>query len=289
MRLTELSRSDRWSSAAVDDGLSGLLAPSPIVVEGQLHLVVGRRSPRGSSELWLLRVRDDLADAELLPLRLAGALPDYCRDGLVPTDARCDGRRISVLFSGFRMLGKRYQLLTGSLTGDLAGLLRVNDRPLLPPLPGQDSLRASATFSRTEPSSLIYAAGTDWVELHGRSHPTSHLRRKPLDPDTHPGEVVLVPSGDEFALTRPVEVEVDGQTLLFFSRRLRDGRYLQGVARRDGEALVRCDERFWAGVATDDPFMYASPFWWQSRLLVALATSRVGQGGVVLAEIEDLE
>jgi hypothetical protein len=291
MRLTELTRSRQWPSAAVEDGLTGLLAPTPVVVDGELFLVVGRRSPTGSSSLWALRVRGDLGDAELLPLSLDGQLPEYCRDGLVPTDARCNGgRRITVLFSGFRMIGERYyQLLTGSASGELQSPLQVESRPLLPSLPGQSSLRASATFSRVDSSSLLYAAGEGWVELHGRSHPTSHLRRKPLDPHMHPGEVVLRPAEEEFALTRPVDMDVDGQSLLFFSRRMHDGRYLQGFARGGPDTpLVRCDEEFWAGVGTEDAYMYAYPFSWQGRLLLALATSRVGDGGVVLAEVEDI-
>lgn len=291
MRLTELARSDSWRGARADDGLSGLLAPTPVVVRDDLFLVVGRRDAAGASKLWALRVRGDLGDAELLPMPLDD-LPHYCRNGLVPTDARWDGgKSVTVLFSGFRTLPARYQLLTGAARGELdtGAPMAVDPLPMLPPLPDQDVLRASATFSRSAPDALLYAAGAGWVELGDRAHPVSHLRRKPVEPATDPGEQLLEPHGDEFALTRPVELVTPAGALLFFSRRMRDGRYIQGLARREaGGPLVRCDDEFAAAVGNANPYMYACPFRWNGRTLAALATSRLGEGGVVLAEFEDV-
>lgn len=289
MRLTELARSSSWTFPSVEAPLN-LLAPTPVVIEGELLLVVGRRGKNGSSSLWSLHVRNDLGHAELEPLRFDGLLPKHCQDGLVPTEARSDGSgTITVLFSGFRRAGGRYQLLTGSAQGEVGGELRLDPSPLLPPLPGQNSLRASATFGRAVADTIVYAAGSSWFELEGGSHPTSHIRRKPREPRDDPGVSILHPGDEEFALTRPVEAQVQGVDLLFFSRRLCDGRYLQGLAGQDADGtLLRCDDMFWSGVQSEEPFMYAYPFSWQGRDLAALATSRIGEGGIVLAELQDL-
>lgn len=292
MRLTELARSDAWPGARSEDGLTGLIAPTPVVLGTDLFLLVGRRDGAGASSLWALRVRDDLGDAELSPLPLAGEVPAYCRDGLVPTDARCEaGIRVTILFSGFRRMQSRHQLLTGAVRGRLGGgmAMEVDPLPLLEPVPGQHVVRAGATFSRSAPDSLHYAAGGAWVRFGDRLHPVSHLRHKTDETAADPGELLLTPAEDEFALTRPVEFVSSAGTMLFFSRRMRDGRYIQGLARTEADgSLVRCDEELPSGAEAAEGYMYMYPFRWGGRTLATVATSRLGEGGVVLVELEDV-
>jgi hypothetical protein len=292
MRLKEVARSDAWPGAHAHDGLTGLLVPSPVLLDDALHILAGRRDGAGASSIWALRVNRDLTDADLVPVPVAGSLPEYCSSGMIPTDVRVDhDAHVTVLFSGFRTRAPRFQLLSGALWGELGtgAPMHVTPEPVLPPVPGQDVVRAGATFDRGTGSGLLYAAGGEWVQLAGGVHPASQLWRKPEYPEMEAGQLVLSPRDDEFALTRPVAFNATGHSLLFFSRRMRDGRYIQGLARWEPEGkLVRCDEEFSGAPGVDAAYMYAHPFTWQGRTLAAVAFSRLGDEGLVILELEFL-
>lgn len=288
MKLTPVASSNQWAKALEVIGSGELLAPNPYVFNDELFITVGCRDQDGRSLPWLLKVSEDLVDAEVVgegPILGASSLPSFACNGAIPTQLKIlDPHHWQIVFSGFEPAEGRYKLLTGIAEGSIAVTGGpIESRLLLAPLPGQEVLRAGATQS--DDGSWVYAAGDGWHETGSSFHPESSLWCT-SDPDEK-GVEILRPANDEFALTRPVAVRYKDDTeFLFFSRRMKNGDYIQGLAKLDGDQYIRIDDQFQVEGDQATTWMYTYPFELQGQWWAAAASSRLGTGGFVVAKID---
>lgn len=188
---------------------------------------------------------------------------------------RVDDSTLYMYYVGFELCHKiRYRLLTGLAisSDDGESFRRVKSTPVLERSPSEQFFRGGPfCIYREGLFKMWYVAGSDWVDINGKSMPVYDIRyAESLDGINWPsrGEVVMaIEKDDEHGFGRPYVTECeDGTFSMHYSIRRRSlGQYRMGVAfSDDGISWRREDENLNFDVSPGGhdslAVMYAAPF-----------------------------
>jgi hypothetical protein len=209
--------------------------------------------------------------------------------------------RMFMYYVGFELGTKiRYRLLTGLAISEDGGstFSRFAPTPVL-------ERSAEEVYFRGGPYCLYgpirfrlwYVAGSEWIDLDGKSMPVYDIRYAESDDGIHwpdQGKVQIpITEPDEHGFGRPcVIAKPGGGYRMFYSVRRRSfGAYRLGYAESaDGNAWVRMDEELNLDVTPDafdsDAIMYAAPIEIDGKLYVFYNGNNFGRDGFAVAVLE---
>jgi hypothetical protein len=236
------------------------------------------------------------------PLLDVGKPGTFDESGLLTCSvADLGGGRMYMYYAGFELGVKiRYRLLTGLAISEDGGrtFSRYSSMPVL-------ERSASEMYFRCGPYCLYeagrfrlwYVAGSEWIELNGKSMPVYDIRyAESEDGITWPsrGEVqISITDPDEHGFGRPyVMPKPGGGYRMFYSVRRRSlGAYRLGYAEsRDGYVWKRMDNELNLDVSPGSidstAIMYAAPIEIDKRLYVFYNGNDFGRAGVAVAVLE---
>lgn len=194
----------------------------------------------------------------------------------------------------------RYRLLTGLAISEDGGNIftRYSPTPVL-------ERSATEIYFRCGPYCLHgpqryhlwYVAGSEWVDLDGKSMPVYDIRYAESDDGIHwpdKGEVqIAITEPDEHGFGRPCVIpKPAGGFRMFYSVRRRSfGAYRLGYAESsDGRAWQRMDNKLnldvTAGSFDSDAIMYAAPIEIDGKLYVFYNGNEFGRAGFAVAVLE---
>lgn len=209
--------------------------------------------------------------------------------------------RMHMYYVGFELGTKiRYRLLTGLAISEDGG----NTFSRYAPTPVMERSSAELYF-RCGPYCLYtpqcfrlwYVAGSDWLNINGKSMPIYDIRYAESVDGIHwpdQGEVQIpITDPDEHGFGRPcVIAKAGGGYRMFYSVRRRSfGAYRLGYAESaDGREWTRLDDRLNLDVTPgdfdSDAIMYAAPIEVDGRLYVFYNGNSFGQDGFAVAILE---
>ncbi len=211
-----------------------------------------------------------------------------------------DGR-MHMYYVGFELGTKiRYRLLTGLATSTDGGesFQRYSEVPILERSPTELFFRGGPYCVREASGfRLWYVAGSEWMELDGKSMPVYSIYHA-QSPDgihwPHQGELqVAVSESDEHGFGRPCVIrKPNGDYRMFYSvRRKSLGAYRMGYAEsRDGRNWTRMDDKLGLDVTPgsfdSEAIMYAAPLEVDGVLHVFYNGNDFGRDGFAVARLE---
>ena len=210
--------------------------------------------------------------------------------------------RFFMYYVGFELGTKiRYRLLTGLAISKDGGntFSRYSATPILERSATEMYFRGGP-YCLYEPQRfrLWYVAGSEWIEVDGKSMPVYDVRYLESDDGIHwpeQGEVVItITEPDEHGFGRPCVIpKADGGYRMFYSVRRRSLRaYRLGYAESsDGYIWQRMDEKLnldvTPGSFDSDATMYAAPIEIDGKLYVFYNGNQFGRDGFAVAVLEE--
>ncbi|WP_217631662.1 hypothetical protein [Methylomonas sp. LWB] len=236
------------------------------------------------------------------PLLDLGAPGSFDENGLLTCSVLpMGGRRLFLYYAGFELGTKiRYRLLTGLAISDDGGetFHRHSSVPVLERSDQERHIRGGPWALLDQGVvRLWYVAGSDWIELNGKSMPVYDLRYVESKDGVHfpsHGQVQLrVEEADEHGFGRPCVIgKPGGGFRLFYSVRRRSfAAYRLGYAESaDGIHWRRMDAHLNLDVSPgefdSDAIMYAAPIQIGEQLYVFYNGNHFGRDGFACARLE---
>ena len=279
--------------------------PTPLVLpHGDLRLYLAFRDDRNVGSIGFIDVDPEdplrVLSVSKVPALSPGPAGSFDGNGLGPSSLVVENGAVRLYYFGFGPSPDGpFRLLTGMATCQNGEdhLRRASSTPLLPPVPGEGTLR-SAPFVLHEHGvwKMWYASGEGWVPAEGRQLPACSIHYlTSQDGVAWSGSSTpcLRPTGpDEFQVGKPWVVHQQGLYHMIYSIRMRSKGFRLGYARSvDGLTWERRD----AEVGID-----VSASGWDSEMICYGAVHRVrdtwymfyngnrlGAGGVGFATLED--
>ena len=210
-----------------------------------------------------------------------------------------DGKMF-MYYVGFELGTKiRYRLLTGLAISDDGGntFTRYSQAPVLERSSSEIYFRCGPyCIHESHKFRLWYVAGSEWIDLDGKSMPVYDIRYAESDDGINwpaHGEIQIdITYPDEHGFGRPCVIsKVDGGFRMFYSVRRRSlGAYRLGYAESlDGKSWSRMDDKLnldvTAGSFDSDAIMYASPIEVDGKLYLFYNGNDFGKAGFAVAEL----
>jgi hypothetical protein len=209
--------------------------------------------------------------------------------------------KLFMYYVGFELGMKiRYRLLTGLAISEDGGntFSRYSPTPVLERSATEFYFRAGPyCLYKSQRYRLWYVAGSEWIDLGGKSMPVYDIRYTESDDGIHwpdKGEVkIAITESDEYGFGRPCVIpKPAGGFRMFYSVRRRSfGAYRLGYAESsDGYTWQRMDNKLnldvTAGSFDSDAIMYAAPLEIGGKLYVFYNGNEFGRAGFAVAILE---
>jgi hypothetical protein len=212
-----------------------------------------------------------------------------------------DGK-VFMYYSGFELGTQiRYRILTGLAISEDGGntFCRYSPAPVLERSATEIYFRGGPYCLYVPPLfHLWYVAGSEWIDLDGKSMPVYDIRHIESKDGIHwpeEGEVqIAITEPDEYGFGRPfVIAKPGGGYRMFYSVRRRSfGAYRLGYAESgDGHVWNRMDDELnldvTPGSFDSDAIMYAAPIEIDGKLYVFYNGNEFGRAGFAVAVLEE--
>lgn len=285
MQVEIVSTSQSWQNVFKQDDNS-ILAPNIMPFDEGFLCCVGLRRGNGPGKISLLSLNKDFSFSKVLSedlFSIAGSAPWFANNGALPTSISIVNGKLEILFSGFSPFGDKFRILTGQLllNPNLIEEVQSSSEPILE-FSATDQLVGSASRDLTNLDSVFLSKGNKFIFVHGGWHPTSDIYVQNKDGSR---DLLLSPSDNEYALTRPFHFSIGGKEYISFSRRLNDGRYLLGLATKSGNSWKRCDEDFKVTNSENKNFLYLAPTQKGLETYFAFTDNYLGRGLVYFGKV----
>lgn len=221
---------------------------------------------------------------------------------LTCTVADIGNNEFFMYYVGFELGTKiRYRLLTGLAVSRDKGntFLRYSTTPVLERSATEMYFRCGPyCLYKPELFRLWYVAGSEWIDLDGKSMPVYDIRYVESKDGIHwpdKGEIqIAITEPDEHGFGRPSVIpKADGGYRMFYSIRRRSLKaYRLGYAESsDGRSWKRMDDKLnldvTPGSFDSDAIMYAAPIEVDGQLYVFYNGNQFGQDGFAVAVLEE--
>ena len=210
--------------------------------------------------------------------------------------------RMFMYYVGFELGTQiRYRLLTGLAISEDGGhtFRRYSSTPILERSSTELYFRCGPyCLYESQNYRLWYVAGSEWIDLDGKSMPVYDIRFAESGDGIHwpdKGEVIIaITEPDEHGFGRPCVIakESGGYRMFYSIRRRSFGAYRLGYAESvDGYIWNRMDDKLnldvTAGSFDSDAIMYAAPIEIEGKLYVFYNGNEFGRAGFAVAVLED--
>ena len=244
----------------------------------------------------------NVLDVSQKPLLELGKPGTFDENGLLTCSVTDLGNgKLFMYYVGFELGMKiRYRLLTGLAISEDGGntFSRYSPTPVLERSATEFYFRAGPyCLYKSQRYRLWYVAGSEWIDLGGKSMPVYDIRYTESDDGIHwpnKGEVkIAITEPDEHGFGRPcVIAKPAGGFRMFYSVRRRSfGAYRLGYAESsDGYTWQRMDNKLnldvTAGSFDSDAIMYAAPLEIGGKLYVFYNGNEFGRAGFAVAILD---
>ncbi|WP_448682162.1 hypothetical protein [Pseudomonas nicosulfuronedens] len=289
--------------------VSHAMTPTPMLLDDErIRLYVSCRDSQGIGRPGYLDVSAanplQVLDVCQRPLLDIGRPGTFDENGLLVcsvVETEVPGR-LYMYYVGFELgMQIRYRLLTGIAISEDGGETwrRWRETPALERSPEELYFRGGPCVLREEGRyRMWYVAGSQWLELEGKSMPVYELRYLESADGLHWGSrgeacLPLDPQRDEHGFGRPwVLRDEQGYQLHYSVRRRSLAAYRLGVAMSaEGHAWVRRDEELNLDVSASgwdsEAIMYSAPLIWRGRTYCFYNGNDFGVDGIGVAVRED--
>ncbi len=232
------------------------MAPSAVSTgDGRIRVFLGCWDSTGISRIGYVDVLEDnplrvveVADEPVLDIGRDGTFDE---NGVFPGHANRIGKTTYLFYTGFQLGHKIRHYNFGGLAiaknGDRQ-FQRMSQAPILDRSDEGLFVRAGQSIQLGKKAfRSCYSAGSDWALVDGKPRPVYDVfYQESEDGFRYQPEGRRIVSHDpetEYALGRPQLIDINGQSFVFYTRRLRNGRYSMGCAlSTDGKFWSRADD-----------------------------------------------